>query len=366
MTRRLHRLLPGVLAALLLSGCAVPTWVPWLGKPKPGDEDAKAASATQARLRRRLARADEKDAEKPKPPLVDDAVADRVVAVVNNDAITLAEILESIAAWRYENQQRSSTTDEELASQFLTRLIDSRLQLQEAEREKIVVDDAEVAEELAERVKKLGMPSMEAFEAAVKAQGMSVDAVRKRVRDGIRMQRVVRRKVALRVSVTEAEIDKYLDANRAKLETGLSYHARHILVTPEGDSEAAWEAARQKADTIRSEAAANADFAELARRHSSDASAKDGGDLGTLKRGELAKEIESHVLALEPGEVSAPYRSSLGWHVFKLETKEALEGASLTRVRQQIRDILFREKYETRFDAWLKEIKQRAVIEVRM
>jgi parvulin-like peptidyl-prolyl isomerase len=64
--------------------------------------------------------------------------------------------------------------------------------------------------------------------------------------------------------------------------------------------------------------------------------------------------------------VSAPYRSPLGYHLFRLESKDSLEGEGLVRVKQQIREILFREKYEARLDAWLKEIKQRAIIEVRM
>jgi parvulin-like peptidyl-prolyl isomerase len=64
--------------------------------------------------------------------------------------------------------------------------------------------------------------------------------------------------------------------------------------------------------------------------------------------------------------VSRPHRSQLGYHIFRLESKEALEGDGLERARAQIRDILFREKYEARLDAWLKEIKQRAIIEVRL
>jgi len=104
----------------------------------------------------------------------------------------------------------------------------------------------------------------------------------------------------------------------------------------------------------------------VAREYSRDASAKDGGDLGTLKRGELAQDIETEILGLEPGQVSPPYRSSLGYHVFRLESKESLEGDGLTRVKQQIREILFRQKYEARLEAWLKEIKQRAIIEIRM
>jgi peptidyl-prolyl cis-trans isomerase SurA len=111
---------------------------------------------------------------------------------------------------------------------------------------------------------------------------------------------------------------------------------------------------------------AGADFAELARQHSRDASAKAGGDLGTLKRGELAAEIEARILALQDGEDSTPYRSALGYHIFRLESKEVLGGDALQRARQQVREILFRQKYEARLEAWLKEIKQRAIVEVRL
>src|ERR671930_2415091 len=105
-----------------------------------------------------------------------------------------------------------------------------------------------------------------------------MDMIKKRVRDEIRVARVINRKVRLRISVTEAEINKYLDANRQKLETGLGYHARHILIVPEGDPpDAAWEAARIKAEMLRAQLLQGADFAGLARQHSRDASAKDGG-----------------------------------------------------------------------------------------
>ena len=298
---------------------------------------------------------------------VDDDIADRVIAVVNNDAITLGELQESIVAFRQENRQRAAPTDDELAREFLTRLIDTRLQLQEAEREKIVVEDAEVAEELAERVKRYGVASQADLEKLLREQGLSIGAVRARVRDSLRVSKVVRRKVTLRISVTEQEVEQYLEGNRANLETGLEYHARHILVVPEpGSGDAGVEAARIKAELLRARLLDGADFAELARAHSQDASAKDGGDLGTLKRGELAQDVEAVILALGPGEVSAPHRSALGWHVFRLESKASLQGEALARAKQQIRDILFRQKYQARLDAWLSDIKRRAIIEVRM
>jgi peptidyl-prolyl cis-trans isomerase SurA len=349
--------------ALLLGGCALPTmptWVPWLGKsgttPPPRAAATEHGNAVQA----------------PRPGDVrerpggetDEAVADRIVAVVNNDAITLTELQESVVAYRAENPAaRSGPSDEELRRDFLNRLIESRLQLQEAEREKVVVEEVELNEEFLERIKRYGVKTEEEFERLVKNQGVTLESVKRRLRDGLRVAKLVRRKVTLRVSVTEAEITQHLEANRAKLETGLSFHARHILVTPEAGSDAGWEAARIKADMLRAQLLDGADFVELAKQHSQDATARDGGDLGMLKRGELAPEIEAELLSLSAGDISRPVRSPLGYHVFRLESKETLEAAS---IRQQIRDILFRQQYETRLDAWLKEIKQRALIEVRL
>jgi len=359
--RGLLRLLPLVLA-VALGGCTipqwnpawVPAWVPYLGEDR-GAPPPRRAGAALPRVIERAA------------PIDEDELLDRVVAVVNNDAITLGELDEAMMASRATGQQRPEGSDEQVKREFLNRFIDGRLQVQEADREKIQVDEAEVDEELLERLKKSNLKDVEDFKAILKAQGISYDAVRRRLRDNLKVSKVVRRKVSIRVSVTDREIDRYLADNRDKLETGLAYHARHILVVPEGGTtDAAWEAARIKAELVRTQLREGADFAEMARKFSADATAKDGGDLGTLRRGELAADIEQRILALGPGQVSDPYRSDLGYHIFRLETKDGLEGDGLNRARAQIREILFREKYEARLDAWLREIRERAVIEVRM
>ena len=354
------RLLGPSLLILAFAGCSMPQWMPLIGENPVTDEPPKAAPPTSA-VPVRLSFSG------PKTAAPDERVTDRVLAIVNNDAITLSEIQEAIAVYRYENRDRATENSDQLVQQFLTRLIDSRLQVQEAEREKIVVEEAEIDEELADRIKKMNMQNKEEFEAALKAQGIPMAAVRKRIADELRRGRIVSRKVRLRVSVTEEEVSQYLEANRPKLETGLAYHARHVLVLPEmGAEDAAWENARIRAELLRSQLLEGVDFAELAKQHSRDASARDGGDLGPLKRGELAQDIETQILSLAPGQISSPYRSALGYHIFRLESKDTLEGEGLARVRAQIREILFREKFDTRLDAWLKEIKQRAVIDVRL
>jgi peptidyl-prolyl cis-trans isomerase SurA len=111
---------------------------------------------------------------------------------------------------------------------------------------------------------------------------------------------------------------------------------------------------------------AGKDFAALAKEYSEDPSAKDGGSLGTLKRGELTPEIEQAILRLQPGESSPPTRSPVGYHLFHLDAKETLSGEALTQARSQIRDILYREKYDARLKEWIAEIRQRALIDIRL
>jgi peptidyl-prolyl cis-trans isomerase SurA len=298
-----------------------------------------------------------------------DDVVDRVVCVVNNDAITQYELDEAELHYLAETRERMSDGEarKTLRTRLLQSLIESRIQLQQAERDKIVVDDAELNDALADLYRKVRAKDEAEFESLIKGQGLTMDGVRKRLREQLMVQRLVRRKVALRISVTEQEIDKYLIDNREKLETGLTFKARHILVAPDqtkGDE--GWTAAQLKAEEIYNNLVEGQDFTELARKYSDDPSAKDGGSLGALKRGELAQEIEDAILQLSPGEASKPFRSQLGYHVFLLDSRDSLSGDALVQVRGQVREILYRQKYDARLKDWLIEIKQRAIIDIRI
>jgi peptidyl-prolyl cis-trans isomerase SurA len=352
------------LLAAAAAGCSIPSWVPLVGKDKPapaptGPPAAPAAAAAgAARLAANGSRLP--DAQ---------SVMDRVICVVNNDAITLYELDEAEVHYLYETKQQAMSEEarSQLRERLLQTIIENRIQLQQAEREKISVEDAEVQEQLGEIMKKVKAATPQDFEAVLNEQGLSLEGVKKRIREQILVQRLTRRKVALRISVTEQEIDRYLTDNREKLETGLTFQARHILFLPgPGRDEEAWEAARRKAERVHALLLEGQDFSALAKEYSEDPSAKDGGNLGTLKRGELTPEIEQAILRLGAGESSAPVRSAVGYHLFHLDAKETLSGEALTQTRSQIRDILYREKYESRLREWLSEIKQRAIIDVRL
>jgi peptidyl-prolyl cis-trans isomerase SurA len=342
---------------------AIPSWVPLFGRSTPAPPAAAPAAevpkpSTSAPI---LTKRDQLETSPD--------VLDRVICVVNNDAITQYELDE--AELYYLAETREQVTDGEarkaLRARLLQNLIENRIQLQQAEREKVVIEDAELAENLADIMRKLKAKDEKEFEEMIKVQGLTLEGVKKRLREQLMVQRVIRRKVALRISVTEQEIDKYLVENREKLETGLTFTARHILLQPDPNKgEEGWLEARKRADEVYGHLLEGQDFIDLAKKYSDDPSGKDGGSLGALKHGELAPDIEEAILRLQPGEASPPFRSQVGYHLFRLDSRESLTGEALVQVRSQIRDILYRQKYDARLKDWLVEIRQRAIIDIRM
>jgi peptidyl-prolyl cis-trans isomerase SurA len=353
---------PLLLLVILLEGCSIPSWVPLVGKSTPPP----------------VAQAPSPPPKQPTAPLISvgtpgtldsENVLDRVICVVNNDAITLFELEEAEAFYLYETKEAppSGSARDALRDRLLQRMIENRLQLQQAEREKIGVEDVELNEQLADIMKKMNVKTEAELELSLRRQGVTLESIKKRIRDQLMVERVRRRRVNLRVTVTEGEIDRYVQQNREKLETGLTFEARHILFVPDPNrGEDGWEDARRRASDVYDKIVAGTDFADLAKEFSQDGSGKDGGSLGVLKRGELAPEIEKAILDLTPGGTSAPFRSQVGYHLFKLDSKEALSGDGMTQARNQIRDILMREKLQARLKEWLAEIRQRAIIDMRL
>ncbi|HEY7038230.1 MAG TPA: peptidylprolyl isomerase [Methylomirabilota bacterium] len=352
-----------VVLLFLLSGCSsiMPSWMPLVGRSEAPAEAPKPPASTSAPL---LSARDQMVST------VDpNDVLDRVICVVNNDAITMYELDEAELYYLAETREKVQEGEARkvLRERLLQNLIENRIQLQQAEREKVVIEDAEVAENIADVMKKLKVTDEKQFDQVMKSQGLTMEAVKKRMREQLMVQRVIRRKVALRISVTEQEIDKYIADNRDKLETGLTFSARHILLQPDpSKGEEGWLDARKRADEVYGYLLEGQDFAELAKKYSDDPSARDGGSLGSLKKGELAPDIEEAILRLTPGEASTPFRSQVGYHIFRLDSRDSLTGEALTQVRGQVREILYRQKYDARLKEWLVEIKERAIIDIRL
>lgn len=303
------------------------------------------------------------------PPAVRDgqAVVDRVVAVVNDDVIMMSELQEAVLIYQRETKTPppAGTELEELQRTVLARMVDHRLQVQEARREKIEVSEDDLRTTLDDFVRRNGGDRAQ-IEVQLRQQGLTWEALRRELRDQMLAQRIRSRRVTRRAAVTEAEVDAYMAENRTKLEAGLKYHARHIVVQAEPpDQPAAWERAKTEIAAILVRLREGADFAALARERAKDGSPGES-DLGWLARGELEPAFEEPILRLTKGAVTSSIKAATGYHLFRLEDREELTPLMVAEARQQARDVLLQRKAQERFDEWLEGLRRRALIAIRL
>ena len=140
-------------------------------------------------------------------------------------------------------------------------------------------------------------------------------------------------------------------------------HARHILIkTSELVSE---NDARERMVKLKERLDNNADFAELARLQSEDASASRGGDLGWLSPGDTVPEFEKALDALRPGQISGPVRSPFGWHLIQVLERRS-QDMSQQQQRLRARQALRAQKADEAYQEWVRQLRDRAFVEYRL
>ena len=137
---------------------------------------------------------------------------------------------------------------------------------------------------------------------------------------------------------------------------------RHILLRArEGLTEAQ---ARQRLQAMRERIVAGADFAEIAKQNSEDASASKGGDLGWIAPGDTVPEFERVMNALKDGEVSEPTQSPFGWHLVQVQERRS-EELSADRKKLAARQAIRARKADEAYQDWLRQMRDRAFVENR-
>jgi peptidyl-prolyl cis-trans isomerase D len=139
--------------------------------------------------------------------------------------------------------------------------------------------------------------------------------------------------LATQVIPTEADLQKLYDDNRASYVLDERRRARHIVIAVAGENDAA---ALKKAESVAAEARAGKDFAELAKKYSSDATASQGGDLGFIQQKDFPGPLGDTLFAMKVGDVSPPVKSQFGYHILKLEEIQAGEAKPFAEVRAEL------------------------------
>jgi peptidyl-prolyl cis-trans isomerase SurA len=292
---------------------------------------------------------------------------DRVVAVVNKEVITWSELykmMENEAA----DQVRALKEEERLKifkdseAAFLEKLIDIKLQIQEARRLGLDVTTEEVTEAV-ENIKKKYSLTDNALEESLKKEGLSFEEYKKRLAEQIVISKVVSQQIRNKVVVSEEEVKKYMEANKESFTDGETFKIKQIFLgRPKDDADI--KVIEDRASIIIQRLKAGEDFSILAEEYSEDLSGKLGGDLGFIKKSQMAKEFIDALNSMKVGEFSNPFRTEKGLHIIKLEEKVAAQ--STDEARESVLKQLTESQFSERYKSWIKGLREKAYIVIRL
>ena len=207
----------------------------------------------------------------------------------------------------------------------------------------------------------------EQFQLALKQEGMTLDDLRKQLERNMLVTRVQQVEVMGKISVTEEEVAKFYDANKASFSSKPEVTIREILVavpaTDKGINVAADDEAREKAEDLRKRAAAGEPFAQLASQSSDSPSKANGGLIGPISRDDLSPELQKQLSALKVGEITPVLRTPRGYQFIKLESSTGAKTRTLDEARAEVSDKVAGTKRQAQLDQYLQHLRSQAIID---
>lgn len=250
--------------------------------------------------------------------------------------------------------------------QVLDALIGERLMYADLERRGAVVGDAEVERAFDAMVEQRGGSAK--FEAAMQAQRISLEALRRQLRQNLTIERLLRRDIASKVRPSDEELRKFYDSNLDRMWKPERHRVRHILKRVSVmTSEGAKEKIHAQLLALREQAATGADFADLAAAHSEDVDSREqGGELPWIVIVEPEGDpFATAVVALGTvGQMSDIVETPQGLHLIQLVGREAAKLRTFEEAKAEIAGILTTTRVKQQVLTRVAELKAKAQIEI--
>jgi peptidyl-prolyl cis-trans isomerase SurA len=324
-------------------------------------------------------KADEKaKSAKPAPPKAKPAasnpasgkVVEDIIARVNNEIITRSEYEKSKATAEEEARQdcQAKCTPEQLKTAIENRqknslheLIDQSLLIQRGKDMGITVGP-EVIKRLDQIRISNKLASMEELEKAVTSQGLNWEDFKSNIGNQVITQRVISSEVGSHITIGEDDIQKYYAEHKAEFVRPEQVALRAIEVNTEGKKPEEVPALKTKAETALKRVQDGEDFGEIAKRFSDGSTGKEGGYLGTYKRGELSKELEDRVFKMKRNDLTDIIETKQGYLILQvLEHYEEGE-QPIEKVRGDISDHLYSQHMEPALREYLKTLREQSYV----
>jgi peptidyl-prolyl cis-trans isomerase SurA len=296
---------------------------------------------------------------------------DRIVAVVNGDIIVLSELRQVSRNYidRMSEQFKVVGGNEQLREaerRILDQLIDEKLVNQEADRLAITFSEREVDLAVKEMQNRNKLNDAQ-FAAALAEEGLTMSQYREQLKAQMKKVRVIDQEIKSRIQVSKEAVDAFYEKHADDFNAEPEVRIQQIrLLIPSDSSAGEVSRIQAQAESILAKIKGGEDFTALVGLYSQDPTAAAGGDMGTFKRGELLPAIDEYAFSMKPGEVSPVIRTEGGFHIVKVLGRREPAALSEEERRAEVKELLFSEKAEEDFKAWIEKLRKKAYIEVNL
>ena len=282
-------------------------------------------------------------------------LADGIAAIVNTEIITVSEVQTEMGdeifrlKARYEGDELTEHLSQK-RNEILNRMIEHKLQLQEAKAKQITVGDEEL-EQVWEQVRRnpAGFPS-----AAIQSKAV--------LREELMVRRVRDMETRRGLFVSPEEIRAYYKEQQPLFTSPHAHHIRQILLLPKlGETT---ETLKARAEVLVSQLNEGRTFEQLAELFSDGSESVLGGDLGFVTKNELLPPLRDALHKISPGEVTPLIETEIGIHILRLEESRPGVTQPFEKVKDAIANRLYQEKLQESQAKWMSSLKNKAYIEI--
>ncbi len=286
-----------------------------------------------------------------------------IAVVVNHDAITLSEVDDRMKLiMTSSGLPQTQEIKVKLLPQVINSLIEEQLKLQEAETLKINIPPEDIQNGFAEIARQNNFTPAQ-FRSVLGQNGVNVETMNRQIRSQIAWSRVIQKSLLPKISVSDSDVDAYLERLRAAAGKREYLLAEIFLPVedPKDDNDT-----RQLAHRLYSEInSGQAPFYKIAQQFSKAAGSAQGGDIGWVQQGQLPDELDKALPMLEKGRISTPLRSLSGYHILLVRDFRTISEDTLPSSDQVI-NILGGERMDRAQRRHLLDLKATAFIENRL
>jgi len=297
-------------------------------------------------------------------PILAGEQLNRIVAVVNQDVITLHELNEKIREMSGQDPEMLKAQNErnylDAREKVIEMLIDEKLTEAKVKELKIKVTQKQV-EDTIERIKRENKITQEELLDSLRKDGIPYEKFQERIRKDLERMNLINSEVRSKILITDERVKNYYEENKARFAGEVRVSLAGILLVrkseggAQGDEELLGKG-REVLQALRN----GEDFEALAKKYSDGPGAESGGDLGTFRVSQLEPELQRVVNSLPVGGISNAIIRPNGIQIIKVLSREGGGEKSFDEAKESIYSTLYQEEVNRRYATWIKELRERS------